>query len=169
MSKPVDALFERATLAIAARLVPQGWRGHDKAPDNLRDLKALWENCQRIGGPVIVSDLHCERTVFSGPAANMTFRAWHDYRHLTSNAEFDDAGERAVHLAMQLDLAEWRGGSRFGGDAISTHASCRMFTLLECENIGQLDHWRAFGSPPADQRTFALGYLAAKGFIQEKE
>jgi hypothetical protein len=39
--KPVDALFERATLTIATKLVPQGWRGHDKAPDNLRDLKDL--------------------------------------------------------------------------------------------------------------------------------
>ena len=160
--KPVDVLFERATLAIAARLVPQGWRGHDKAPDNLRDLKALWENCQRIGGPVIVSDQHCDRTVFSGPAANMAFRAWHDYRHLTEGAEFDDAGERTVHKAMSTDLYRWRMGQGIA-------RMRRAFALLDCENIGQLDYWRAFGSPPEDQRTFALGYLAAKGFIQEKE
>lgn len=163
MSKPVDALFERATLAIAARLVPQGWRGHDKAPDNLRDLKALWENCARIGGPVIVSDLHCDRTVFSGPAANMAFRAWHDYRHTTSNAEFDDMGERIVHQAMQLDLAAF--ASAF--DPMADYS--RPFALLECENIGQLDYWRVFGSPPVDQRTFALGFLAARGLISEKE
>ena len=162
--KPVDVLFERATLAIAARLVPQGWRGHDKAPDNLRDLKALWENCARIGGPVIVSDQHCDRTVFSGPAANMAFRAWHDYRHITEGAEFDDAGERAVQDAMAADLrlyVRWLD--------VSSHQRGRASHLLRCENIGQLDYWRAFGRPPDDQRTFALGYLAAKGFIQEKE
>lgn len=161
--KPVDALFERATLAIAARLVPQGWRGHDKAPDNLRDLKDLWQRCASWGGPVIVSDQHCDRTIFSDPAANMAFRAWHDYRHITSGAEFDDAGERTVHLAMQLDLAEWAAGRDLDRDF------SRAFALLACENIGQLDYWRAFGSPPTDQRTFALGYLAAKGLLQEKE
>ncbi len=164
MAKPVDTLFERATLAIAAKLVPQGWRGHDKAPDNLRDLKALWANCARIGGPVIVSDQHCERTVFSSPAANMAFRAWHDHRHITEGAEFDDAGEHLVHDAMHHDLVLWRAEA---GLPISSMR--RLYVMLDCENIGQLDYWRAFGSPPADQRTFALGYLAAKGFIQERE
>lgn len=162
MAEPVDTLFERATMAIAARLVPQGWRGHDKAPDNLRDLKALWENCSRIGGPVIVSDQHCDRTVFSSPAANMAFRAWHDYRHITENSEFDDAGERKVNRRMAVDLYEWF-------DERGEPVNRRCYALLHCENIGQLDYWRAFGSPPADQRTFALGYLAAKGLIQERE
>ena len=157
--KPVDALFERATLAIAARLVPQGWRGHDKAPDNLRDLKALWDNCSRIGGPVIVSDQHCDRTVFSGPAANMAFRAWHDYRHITCNAEFDHVGEARVHEAMQRDLEAF--ASAF--DPLADNA--RTFALLECENIGQLIHWQSLGSPPTDQRTFALGFLAARGLL----
>lgn len=160
--RPVDALFERATLAIATRLLPQGWRGHDKAPDNLRDLKDLWTRRQSWGGPVIVSDLHCDRTVFSGPVVNMAFRAWHDYRHITENAEFDDAGERQVHLAMQDDLFEW-----WTGDTPMAYERARA--LLACENIGQLDHWRAFGSPPADQRTFALGYLAARGLLKEEE
>lgn len=163
MDKPVDALFERATLAIAARLVPQGWRGHDKAPDNLRDLKDLWENCARIGGPVIVSDLHCDRTVFSGPAANMAFRAWHDYRHITENAEFNDPGENLVANSMADDFIEW------ADQHVPLKDVERALTLLECENIGQLDYWRAFGSPPVDQRTFALGFLAARGLISEKE
>lgn len=162
--KPVDTLFERATLALAAKLVPQGWRGHDKAPDNLRDLKDLWANCARIGGPVIVSDLHCDCTVFSGPAANMAFRAWHDYRHITENAEFNDTGERKVHAIMAADLIHY-----LWDHARSLPSWRRVQALLECENIGQLDYWRAFGAPPVDQRTFALGYLAAKGFIQEKE
>jgi hypothetical protein len=160
--KPVDTLFERATLAIARRLVPQGWRGHDNAPTNLRDLVAAWDNCKRIGGPIIVSDLHCERTVFSSPAVNMAFRAWHDHRHITSSAEFDDAGERMVHLAMQLDLAGWVSAyGRQGGDF------SRVFALLDCENIGQLEYWKVYGSPPDDQRTFALGYLAARNLLNE--
>lgn len=162
--RPVDVLFERATLEIAAKLLPQGWRGHDKAPANLKDLKALWANCARFGNAVIVSDLHCDRTVFSGPAANMAFRAWHDYRHITENAEFNDVGEHLVHDAMCHDLALWRGEH-----GVLLPAMRRPYALLECENIGQLDHWRVFGNPPVDQRTFALGYLAAKGFIQEKE
>lgn len=161
MSKPVDALFERATLAIAARLVPQGWRGHDKAPDNLGDLQSMWANCARIGGPVIVSDLHCGRTVFSSPAVNMAFRAWHDYRHITCSAPFDEWGERDVHAAMVADFLSL--------NLLTGYREMRAFRLLECENIGQLDYWRAFGDPPADQRAFALGYLAAKGYIQEKE
>lgn len=161
--RPVDALFERATLSIARRLLPQGWRGHDKAPDNLKDLKALWSNCARFGYSVIVSDLHCDRTIFSGPAANMAFRAWHDYRHITENAEFDDAGEACVHQAMVDDLERWLVEI----DPAGRHP--RAHILLACENIGQLDYWRAFGSPPVDQRTFALGYLAARGLLKEEE
>lgn len=162
--QPVDQLFERATLAIARRLVPQGWRGHDKAPDNLRDLAAAWDNCKRIGGPVIVSDLHCDRTVFSSPDVNMAFRAWHDYRHITEGAEFDDAGEYAVHNAMCRDSALWR--VERGIDLMGMR---RAYALLEAENLGQLAYWRAYGAPPAGQRTFALGYLAARGLLQERE
>lgn len=161
--KPVDAMFERATLSIARRLLPQGWRGHDKAPDNLRDLKALWANCARFGNAVIVSDLHCDRTIFSGPAANMAFRAWHDYRHITENAEFDDAGERKVHRRMEDDLCGFLAWIE------DENSRARSLALLDCENIGQLDHWRVFGNPPADQRTFALGYLAARGLLKEEE
>lgn len=162
--KPVDQLFERATLSIARRLVPQGWRGHDKAPDNLRDLVAAWENCARFGYSAIVSDQHCDKTVFSSPYVNMAFRAWHDYRHITESAEFDDAGERLVHRAMVMDLYEW-----FGGRPAPTGAYIRALELLICENIGQLEYWRVYGAPPVDQRTFALGYLAARGLLQERE
>jgi hypothetical protein len=160
--RPVDQLFERATLAIARRLVPQGWRGHDKAPDNLSDLVAAWDNCKRIGGPVIVSDLHCERTVFSSPDVNMAFRAWHDYRHITTSAEFDHEGEYLVHEAMMLDLYHW-----FGGKPAPVGAYSRTMALLDCENIGQLEYWKVYGSPPDDQRTFALGYLASRSLLKE--
>ena len=162
--KPVDQLFERATLTIARRLVPQGWRGHDRAPDNLSDLQTLWDKCDRFGGPVIVSNLHCDRTVFSSPAVNMAFRAWHDFRHITESAEFDDVGEHEVHNAMARDLAQWR--VERGIDIMGMR---RAYALLEAENLGQLAYWRAYGAPPVDQRTFALGYLAARGLLQERE
>lgn len=160
--RPVDPLFEHATLAIARRLVPQGWRGHDKAPDNLSDLVATWDNCKRIGGPVIVSDLHCDKTVFSSPYVNMAFRAWHDYRHITESAEFDDVGERLVQNEMCSDIAQWLDGT-----GCTRYQFKRALELLHCENIGQLEYWKAYGSPPDDQRTFALGYLAARNLLKE--
>lgn len=159
---PVDQLFERATLAIARKLVPQGWRGHDKAPDNLRDLVAAWDNCKRIGGPIIVSDLHCDHTVFSSPAVNMAFRAWHDYRHITEQAQFEHEGEYLVHDAMCHDFVVWRSEA-----GVAREDMWRAMALLECENIGQLEYWQAYGAPPADQRTFALGYLAARDLLKE--
>ena len=74
----------------------------------------------------------------------MAFRAWHDYRHITENAEFDDAGERKVNRAMAADLYEWLDDRK----EPVCYRTARAAALLRCENIGQLDYWRAFGSPP---------------------
>ena len=147
--KALDETFERATLEIARSLWPKGWHVSPKAPTTLTALVAF----NKATGYTLVSSLHSEKTVFSSPAVNYAFRAWHDWHHIRLNAEFDRTGELAVHVSMRIDLG------RIGIECE------RVLALLECENIGQLDYWERFGNPPDDQRAFACGYLAARGLL----
>jgi len=156
-SKAVCPVFERACFEIADKLNPRGYRAHGEGAQSLAELRVLTYEAHDA---VTVSELHSDHTIFSRPEGNYAFRAWHEQRHLSENAEFDDAGERRVHAAMARDLAEWLAGQK--PDFINQMRAC---ILLECENIGQLGYWRAYGSPPDDQRTFALGYLAARGLL----
>lgn len=147
--KALDETFERATLEIARSLWPKGYDVETYAPTNLSQLVAHY----KAWGKVAVSSLHSEKTVFSEPSVNYAFRAWHDWHHIRLNAEFTRGGEIRVHWAMRDDMRR-------------TGIECeRVLALLECENIGQLDYWERFGTPPDDQRAFACGYLAARGLL----
>lgn len=151
--KALDETFERATLEIARSLWPKGYELSNSAPKSLGELKGIYA----AHGLIVVSSLHSENTVFSSPAVNYAFRAWHDWHHIRLNAEFDRLGELLVHDAMAMDLARY--AIKYAGQG---H---RVFALLKCENVGQLDYWERFGNPPDDQRAFACGYLAARGLL----
>ena len=90
-----------------------------------------------------------DRTIWSSPAANWRFRAWHDAQHLELRAEFDPAGERTVaRLALRRTLGTY----------------CRR--ILWAEVWGQIEHFQRFGVFPTDQSAFVracfvLGHSAA--------
>lgn len=155
----VSPVLERACYDIADMLNPGGYSAVGSGASCLADLKAD----KALGdGMLVVSALHSDRTIFSSPEGNYAFRAWHEQRHLSENAEFDRQGELMVHSAMRRDLEQYFRNTGKDYGYIENH---RAYALLECENIGQLDYWARYGSPPDDQRTFALGWLAAKGLI----
>ena len=155
--KALDEAFERATLEIAHSLWPKGWRVWPAEFKSVGELTAYYN----ANGRIAVSSLHCDKTVFSTPEVNHAFRAWHDWHHIRLNAGFDRDGEMAVHAAMRFDLTKWA----LKGGAFSVWEMPVPYALLQCENIGQLDYWERFGVPPDDQRTFACGYLAARGLL----
>lgn len=156
MSKPLDATFERAVACIAYELFPMGWRTSPNAPDTLQGATDYFSE----HGTVHVSSDNSGKTVFSRPSINFAFRVWHDWRHIWLQAPFNEEGERAVHDMMRGDLIAWCHRQR-----CSQRDTQRALAVLEAENIGQLAAWKRDGHPPVDQRTFAMGYLAARGLL----
>lgn len=154
--KPLDYTFERAVLCIARELFPQGWKASADAPDTLDGASRYFSDT----GTLHVSDAHSDQTVFSNPEGNIAFRVWHDWRHIWLQAPFNEEGERDVHDMMRGDLVAWCHRHRCGQQETQ-----RALAILEAENIGQLAAWKRDGHPPVDQRTFAMGYLAARGLL----
>ncbi len=143
--KPLSLSFNRAVLHIANSLMPEGWIGVTNAPDTLATLRG--RVCQE--GRMIVSSEYALTSVYADPAVNLAFRAWHDYCHLSLSAEFDRAGETAVHRMQSTQLILTYGAYR--------SRNWRM--ILRCEILGQLDYREAYGAFPVDQMAFAKEYL----------
>lgn len=65
------------------------------APSSLAELQAA----HAVGGPLPVWAGGSESTIYSSPAVNHAFRAWHDALHIELGAEFDADGEALVNAA----------------------------------------------------------------------
>lgn len=145
---------------VADLVWPNGWRAVDVLLRSVCHLVFAGDNACKNGNMMIVSALHSDHTIFASAGDNHAFRAWHDWHRYKLRAELNREGELAVHDAMKADLAVFLRHSK-----ASFIDQQRAWALLACENIGQLEHWERLGSPPSDQRTFALGYLAARGLL----
>lgn len=146
MLKSLFPAFNVATLHMANRVNPRGWRVVADAPDTLAKLKAR----AKRDGVITVSSLHSDLTIYGDPEVNYAARAWHDACHILANAEFDDAGERAV---CELQCKQLR--------MVYGDASSRLFqAIVRAEVAGQLEYKAAHGAFPADQRAFVLDYMA---------
>lgn len=84
-----------------------------------------------------------ERTIWSSPAINFLFRAWHDSHHLATGADFELDAER--YLARRAAEQVHGAGAR---------------ALMLAEVRGQIDYFERWGRFPADQRAFARAYVA---------
>jgi hypothetical protein len=84
--------LEAFVLAVAPAHYPTR-----SAPSTWPELK----EAARSGNtnPLPVFDGGCERTIYTRPAVNHAFRAWHDTLHLTLWAGFSHGGELAVARA----------------------------------------------------------------------
>jgi hypothetical protein len=144
--KPLNPTFNRAIWAMAGTLMPEGWIATPYAPDTLVSLRQHrdWT------GKVVVSNLHCDHTIFASPTTNVAFRAWHDHGHLALNAPFDLAGETRVYRLQCLQLIAVYGLKR------SEH----WRRILHAEIVAQAAYCEATGHFPEDQVAFDLQELA---------
>lgn len=122
------------------------------APSTLADLQA-WKAQAQPGEPIPVFDGGCDRTIFSSPAVNHAFRAWHDSLHLEHGFGFDKPGEYGI-AGLHAELA-----AAAGLDAFDQRA-------LLFEVFGQFNYAEVFGEFPTDQalfvgRCFGLGIRGA--------
>ncbi len=83
--------------ALILRCAPSHHATPD-APDTFEKLEA-WYIMHKLGltpASLPVYDGGCDNTIYSTPAVNYAFRAWHDILHLNLDAGFDADGERRV-------------------------------------------------------------------------
>lgn len=147
---PLFPAFNVATLHMANRVNPRGWKVGANAPDTLAKLKAR----AKRDGIITVSSLHSEQTIYGDPEVNYAARAWHDACHILADAEFDDAGEHAV---CELQCAQLR---MVYGDA----SSILFRRIVRAEVLGQLDYKSLNGYFPVDQRAFVRDQIDANAF-----
>lgn len=116
---------------------------HFPTPDAPSDFAALqaWAAAQAPGEPMPVFDGGCEATIFSSPAVNHAFRAWHDSLHLAHGLGFDKAGEYGT-AGLHAEAAAAAGLSPEDQRA------------LIFEVVGQFEYAAVRGEFPADQALF---------------
>lgn len=146
---PADPLAAFAELeALALRLAPPHYPTPD-APNGAAELHA-WAATHVPGvDPMPVYDGGCDRSIYSSPAGNHAFRAWHDLAHLSLGAGFDAAGELMVAV-YHVEIARAHGLSDL---------ACRA---LWADTWGQFRYGQVHGLDVFvdDQRTFVLDCLA---------
>ena len=136
MTRALSPSLESALMVEVTRLgIPPA--PTPDAPSSLADLLALAPQADRI--PVWSGGSDC--TIWSSPAVNYAYRAWHDSIHLHLGAGFDAAGELEVARAS-LYLAR----------------TARDRAILWAETWGQVEAFLECGRFPEDQRVFVRVY-----------
>jgi hypothetical protein len=88
-----------------------------------------------------VSNQFCQDTIYSEPAINMAFRAWHDSLHLQHNVGFDLVGELEVARLHQI------AGVKAGLSDV-------LLQVLWLDTAGQNLYEVEHGMFPRDQKAF---------------
>ena len=128
LSPALEAALMREVARLDLRPAPT-----PDAPASLADLLSLNPRAGRI--PVWSGA--STWTIWSAPAVNWAYRAWHDSIHWRLGVEFDPAGELAVARAS-LYIAP----------------TARDRAILWAETWGQVAALARSGSFPEDQRTW---------------
>jgi hypothetical protein len=156
----VDNVLALAATEIASRLCVIDALPDDLAPGSLEACTEYFHRCGRVG----VSAYFAPERLFGTPEACQAFDAWHDLCHIKLQASFDLPGEIRVNDCQQAQLRNWWRKSR---RPVTFRALQRASEMLAMNNVGRLEHWLFHHNPPENPRSFAQGYLAAKGFAEQ--
>lgn len=77
---------------------------HHACPDAPSTFTAL--QAASVSDSLPVYDGGCDGTIYSAPAINHAFRAWHDSMHLNLSAQFNATGELDLTLAQCQQVAD---------------------------------------------------------------
>jgi hypothetical protein len=131
--------LQRFVIAIAPDHIAR-----EDAPENLQEL-IEWKMYE--GGPIPVSSLYCDRTLFTSPEGNHAMRAWHDWLHILTGLETEFADE------MELGLVHAETAERYGCTSEAVKA-------LLWDMCGQSLFYEATGNFPVNQLAFVDWCLA---------
>lgn len=141
------AKFVRRTAKATAAEIGFGWVATPDAPSTYQQLRGAFAASMATGGPLPVSSLHNDSSVFLKPEDNIAFRFWHDVSHVRLGLSFS--------LPDELELATWHlaQAEQAGFDRGSL-----AYRLLEADHVGQVLMQAIGGRFPFDQEAFVLTY-----------
>lgn len=137
-------LFEHVTNYFASMI---DYDVCSDAPSTYEGIQAHYDATGRLS----IWDGASDDTIFSNPASNYAFRAWHDFCHIRAIADFTHEGERRAMLMQMRMISEI--------DWLSPRAKDVCFKILQCEVMAQLEHARVYGDFPNNQRQFSYDTL----------
>lgn len=170
MVRPLSRSLENQIAALCNRSAPYRVEPipvASGAPDSLTTLLdqthaiGPWRDDQGmlVGTRIPVWSGASNRTIWSSPESNWTFRAWHDSHHILLGAEFDRAGELRVarHACALIHGKPERA-------------------ILWAELQGQQDYFARYSAYPENQRAFVrdcivygIGRTIARGIYHREE
>lgn len=136
--------------ALEAFIISKAPKHHGTAtaPDDWEGLQA-WARGHILGVDSLpVSNENTAHTIYSRPAVNLAFRAWHDALHIHYRLDVSHAGELAVAELHQDALRGELG--RFEKGAAD---------ILWADTAGQTEYFSRWGQFPEDQRAFVAAFL----------
>lgn len=132
MNKVLAPALNEKLIAMASKLV---FEAKDIAPNTYADLRANT-------GSLVVFAGASDSTIYGDPYVNWCFRAFHDYLHISMNAEFSLEGE----ILVAREHARLIGSDGLGD-------------ILMAEVKGQVEYFAKHGAFPVNQYEFIAGYL----------
>jgi len=118
--------------------------GTPEAPSTLPQLRGAFQHSQRTGGPLPVSNLYCDDTIFVEPDDNVAFRFWHDVTHCRLGFSFELPDEWELTL-WHLDQLE----------AAGLGPETREYELFRMDLLGQVILLGVAGRFPFQQGEFS--------------
>lgn len=144
---PLFPLFNVCVTMMARKVWPQGYDvSMDDAPDSLKRLKK--EYAER--GRITVYGGHSDRTIYDSAEVNQDFRAWHDWCHLTRDADFSLKGEQRAFQEQARHVIEHYGNGDTGRELVR---------ILHAEVMGQALYYQVHKKYVIDQRAFVLAFM----------
>lgn len=113
------------------------------APGTLEELRSMIRD--PLGGALQVSSLYSDRTIYSSPAINHAFRAWHDMLHYTHGLKMNYKDEQKlarVHYVILDDL----------------YVPYEDLCCIHADTYGQTEYCKLHGTFPNDQRGFVTAW-----------
>ena len=127
-----DAIVQAARNARTPR-----FQVSDVAPQSVEDMHRAFSET----GCIVVWSGGSESTIYREPQVNYLFRAWHDWTHLKTGADFSLAGETRNALAQMSQVGT------------------ELQRLIYIESVLQAAHYFRTGDFPLDQVAFTLDAL----------
>lgn len=149
-------IFSEVEAAVTA--IAPDYRACSDAPDTWLALQTWYSDtypgtyCDEMSIPVW--DGASEQTIYSTPAGNYSFRAWHDTLHLLLHLPFEYEAEKQLGDIHRATL------QRFG-------CSVGACAAIWFDTAGQTEYEAKYGEFPTDQRAFVEACLNALYNISE--
>lgn len=91
-------------------------------------------------------------TIFGSASLNWLFRAWHDYAHVTIDADFSPTGEAAAAEEMKRIMIELI-------PTLTPAEIARYSRIIDAEVNAQAQYFMKYGAFPENQYEFMAQYL----------